>query len=140
MPEISCEYVQTDVFCVMQATADTEVQSGPQPQNEDINDDLLALARKRLLNPRPIPKEDAFDYFGKTMAHKLRDLPTGTGKFCKELCSDIMFEAALGRLFINSTILTRRVHEPEDTRPFVVSGHSQSQHNDFDNYQSYGYN
>ncbi|GFO42858.1 protein stand still [Plakobranchus ocellatus] len=103
-------------------------------------DDLLAIARERLLNPQPTPKEDAFDYFGKTMAHKLRDLPREQQIFAEKLCSDVMFEAALGRLSINSTISTRHVHEPEVARPFIVPGYSQSQRNDFDSYQSYDYN
>lgn len=109
---------------------------GPRRQNEQIrrpakrksvDEELLTIARNRLLSPRPaVTTDDEFDVYGKNMAHKLRNLPREQRIHAEKLFADVIYQAELGNLSTQSTVLAR---------PFQHTHH----YNPEETYRTYGY-
>ncbi|RUS88474.1 hypothetical protein EGW08_003732, partial [Elysia chlorotica] len=62
------------------------------------DEELLGIARARLLHPQMPPSEDQYDAFGKNVAHRLRNLPNMQRIYAQKIISDILFEAEVGNL------------------------------------------
>ncbi|GFO44945.1 hypothetical protein PoB_007145000 [Plakobranchus ocellatus] len=83
-------------------------------------DDLLKHAQSESLHSRvPPQREDQFDLYGKTVAHKLRGLPRNQRLFAERLCSEVLFEAELGNLTRQSTLTL--VESPQERESPQVS-------------------
>lgn len=50
------------------------------------------------LNKQLDASEDKFDFIGKTLAYKLRELPQETAVVTEKLINDIIFEATIGNI------------------------------------------
>ena len=96
------------------------------------DDELLKIARQRLLNPEQIPKEDEFDAFGKLMAHKMRKLPHDQRVLAERLCHDVMLDAELGSLTRQT-----RLGEPQSTYYQTHQTHLSHGQADSEVYRSY---
>ena len=79
--------------------------SAPRPKQTKYNrkrksddEELLKVARARLLSPVPTSPADEFDVFGKSVAFRLRNLPRDQRIHAQKYISDILYEGELGKL------------------------------------------
>lgn len=104
----------------------------PAKRKASAENELLVLARNRLLNTPNVREEDQYDTFSKTIGHKLRNLPTPQSIHAQKLISDIIYEAELGTLSRHTTIVNRNPayeQQQQQQHPFMES----------DVYRSYDY-
>ncbi|GFN77972.1 hypothetical protein PoB_000447800 [Plakobranchus ocellatus] len=77
---------------------------------DDSSTQMLTFARDILLNSaNSVREEDQFDSFGKTIAHKLRNVSHEQSIHAQKLISDVLYEAELGALSRSSTVYNRIV-------------------------------
>lgn len=106
--------------------------AAPRPQLAKYNrkrksddEELLKVARARLLNPVPKSPEDEFDIFGKGVACRLRNLPRDQRIHAQKYISDILYEGELGQL----SPPTSRSFMPTGERYFIPSNSNSSNAN-----------
>lgn len=77
------------------STSDVSTRKRKAVPKEDATDEVLKVVGKTL---ESLKQEDAFEVFGKHVAHKLRGVASSQNIIAQKLISEILFEAELGAL------------------------------------------
>lgn len=67
-------------------------------RNDDLSKDVLLSVRDHFKKPQTV--EDRYDFFGKTVAIRLRGLENRKGLIAEKMINDILFEAEMGSLSV----------------------------------------
>ncbi|XP_005107378.1 replication protein A 70 kDa DNA-binding subunit isoform X2 [Aplysia californica] len=97
-PEQIYSLGSTDDSDNIQSQYAEDFRSSPEPRPGS------SSKRPRLHSPRVATEEDQFDSYGKTIAHKLRDLPREQSLIAENFCNVALFEASFGNLTRETTL------------------------------------